>query len=454
MKTKLFLFFTILFFSVNAQSGFGEAQLIDVLGFQVSKVFTADLDGDGLVDVLASGQNANTIAWYKNIDGQGSFSTVQYIAQNLNFTQSLSTADLDGDGDLDVLATSAGDNKVVWYKNLDGLGDFSLAIIIDNNALNAKESLAADIDGDNDMDVVVAIKDESKVVWYENLDGLGNFSTEKIITNNAPGVYQITTADVDGDGFLDVLANSSSMGLPSWFKNVDGQGSFGTENIIDSLGTFEVIATDVDGDGDQDLIKSESVGGVHSVHWLENTDGLGAFIQRQNISNFNSISDINVVDVDNDGDIDLLATYVGDGKVAWFENLDGLGTFGERKIIENDATTTIIASDIDGDGYKDVVTRINGATNLVWYKNLTYLSINDNTLNTIVLSPNPTNGMVTINAPNSIIVAIEVYDMLGKQISSSHSLSNTINLENLQTGMYLVKIKTEQGFLVKKIIKE
>lgn len=435
-----------------AQSGFGEAQLIGD-DFQTTKVYAADIDNDGDIDVLVSGWNYDTIAWYENLDGLGTFGTINYVTQNLAGTQSLDMADIDGDGDKDILTSSPTDNKIVWYENLDGLGNFSNALIIDNNAPFAKQVKTADIDGDNDIDVVGAIRDESKVVWYENIDGLGTFSTEKIISGNATGVYSIDIADLDGDEYLDVLANSSSIARPSWFKNLDGQGNFGTENIIDLIGTFKMITTDIDGDNDQDIVKQHHIDDVVVLHWYENTDGLGTFTQKQLITDAFQPSDIYAVDVDNDGDNDLLVTYVGDGKITWFENLDGLGTFGNRRIIDELASISIVAADIDGDGYKDVVTRIN-QSQVVWYKNLTYLGLYENNLPSIALVPNPTSGMLNIKS-DIFITKIKVYDTLGRLVlEQDNNPTNQLDISNLSTGLLFVQIETEKGNFVKKVIKE
>jgi hypothetical protein len=437
---------------IKAQSGFGEAQLIDVFNFQVTKVHVADIDGDNDTDVLFIAQNENTIAWYENLDGEGTFGSINYVTQNIENTQYLDTADFDGDGALDIIITSPTDNKVVWYKNLDGQGTFSNAQIIDNNALFAKQVKAADIDGDNDKDVVVAIKNESKVVWYENLDGLGTFSTEKIISGNATGVYSLDIADLDGDEYLDVLTNSSSIGKPSWFKNLDGQGNFGTENIIDLLGTFKMIATDLDGDNDQDLVKEHLVDGVVNLHWYENTDGLGTFIQKQLIADDFQPSDFYSTDLDNDNDNDLLVTYVGDGKITWFENLDGLGTFGNRRIIDELASISIVAADIDGDGYNDIAAN-NDQSQVVWYKNQTYLSLNDFNVQDVVLVPNPTTGLISIEGLQAIN-SIKVYDSLGRLVLEQSNPSNQLDISNLSSGLLFVQIETNKGSLVKKAIKE
>ena len=452
MKKGTGLIFLFCCFFTQAQSGFGPAQQIDEFGFQTTKVYASDLDNDGDMDVLVSGQNANTIAWYENLDGNGTFGSVNYVIQSFQHTQFLSTADIDGDGDQDILATANGLGWVSWFVN-DGNGNFAIQNI-DTNAPDIKQAVAGDIDGDGDIDVVAAIKGESKVVWYENLNGNGGFSSEKVITNSAVGVYQVDVGDIDNNGSLDVICNSSSTGFPSWFKNLDGQGNFSTENMIDFIGTFEVNVADIDQDNDLDLFKMESTNGNHIIHWLENIDGLGTFIQRQEISNFNANRDIFPTDIDNDGDIDLLATFVGDGKIAWFKNLDGQGTFSNRIVIDDTGSSSIYSVDIDGDGYKDALTRtsLNINAQLVWYKNLTYLNTQENPLLQLSITPNPTTGILNLQAPNSTIESITVYDVLGKPVLQQKNNLTTIDLSHLQNGMYLVKIEAKEGSVVKKVV--
>jgi PKD repeat protein len=117
---------------------------------------------------------------------------------------SVYAADVDGDGDLDVLSASAGDDKIAWYEN-DGQQTFTTHII--TTAANGAESVhAADVDGDGDLDVLSASYWDDKIAWYEN-DGQQNF-TSHTITNAADGATSVYAADVDGDGDLDVFSAS------------------------------------------------------------------------------------------------------------------------------------------------------------------------------------------------------------------------------------------------------
>ncbi|MFT6688753.1 MAG: hypothetical protein ACJAX7_001778, partial [Saprospiraceae bacterium] len=73
------------------------------------------------------------------------------------------------------------DKLLVWYKNTDGQGTFGQPQIIDNNITSARNAFAADLDGDGDNDIVLIsryIEYPTKLAWYENIDGLGNFGVE------------------------------------------------------------------------------------------------------------------------------------------------------------------------------------------------------------------------------------------------------------------------------------
>jgi Na+/citrate or Na+/malate symporter len=80
---------------------------------------------------------------------------------------SVYAADLDGDGDLDVLSASNYDDKIAWYAN-DGMGHFGPQQVITTAAAGARSVYAADLDGDGDLDVLSASSDDDKIAWYEN----------------------------------------------------------------------------------------------------------------------------------------------------------------------------------------------------------------------------------------------------------------------------------------------
>ena len=94
---------------------------------------------------------------------------------------------------------------------------------ISTSADGARAVYAADVDGDGDMDVLSASFYDDKIAWYEN-DGIESF-TEHVISTSADGAIRLYAADVDGDGDMDVLSASYSDNKIAWYEN-DGSESF------------------------------------------------------------------------------------------------------------------------------------------------------------------------------------------------------------------------------------
>ena len=65
-------------------------------------------------------------------------------------------------------SASYGDDKIAWYENTDGMGTFGPQHVI-TNAAGAASVFAADLDGDGDQDVLSASFGDQKIAWYENL---------------------------------------------------------------------------------------------------------------------------------------------------------------------------------------------------------------------------------------------------------------------------------------------
>ena len=146
----------------------------------------ADSDGDGLLD----GEELGT----------GSFGAQQVISTLADVARSVFAADVDGDGDTDVLSASVNDDEIAWYENTDGQGTFSAQQVISTLADGARSVFGADVDGDGDTDVLSASYEDDEIAWYENTDGQGTFSAQQLISTLANGAQYVFAADVDGDG--------------------------------------------------------------------------------------------------------------------------------------------------------------------------------------------------------------------------------------------------------------
>ncbi|QDV13542.1 Bifunctional hemolysin/adenylate cyclase precursor [Rosistilla oblonga] len=323
-----------------------------------TSVSTADVDGDGDIDVLTTSHGDNTVAWYEN-DGSGNF-TRHAVSTTAGGPTSISTADIDGDGDLDILASSHLSDRITWYEN-NGSQGFTARVITSSTDFATSVS-TADIDGDGDIDVLSSSRNDDKIAWYEN-DGNGNFTTH-VITKTADGVRSATTADVDGDGDIDIVYGSRDNNTVAWHEN-DGNQNF-TKHVIttEAIGVYNIAVADVDSDGDIDVLSALFNG--KAVVWHEN-DGSGNFTTHVITTTTDSASSVTAADLDGDGDIDVLSTSYFDNTVAWYEN-NGTENFTKHAITTNArGAISVTTADVNGDGDIDILYASSIDNTIAWY---------------------------------------------------------------------------------------
>ena len=342
---SLVLFTTVIFPSriISGQNSI-TAHTISDSAHEARSIFAADVDGDGDMDVLSGHYN---IAWYEN-DGSESF-TPHTISTSA--ASSVYAIDLDDDGDMDVVGSSAG--SVGWYEN-DGSGSFATHKICNHYYHREFRSVyALDVDGDGDMDVVTAsYSPNDKIMWYEN-DGSQYFN-HHIIADSVIGARSVSAADIDGDGDMDVLSGHNNI---VWYE-YDGLESFNTHTVATS-GASSVYAVDLDGDGDMDVVGSSA----GSVSWYEN-GGSENFTTHIITTAADDAQSVYTADVDGDGDLDVLSAALGDSKISWYE-INYSPVANDTAITsseDRDYTGMLSASDSDGDAltYSIIIGPANG----------------------------------------------------------------------------------------------
>lgn len=346
----------ILLFPIVAQGQFGLRRDISISASAPSSIVVADLDGDGMNDVLVAAYSNSQVAWYKGL-GFGLFGPQQVVSMDLLNASSCDAADLDGDGDLDLVAVGATADKVVWYRN-DGAGNFGAERVLSTTADGPWGVQAVDLDGDGMPEVIAACGDGDRFTMYRNL-GSGQFGSEEIITQLTDGARMSATGDLDGDGDIDLVTASAEDNKVAWYAN-QGDGDFGSQVIISSTATWaaDVFVVDLDGDDDLDVLSASQTS--NRIEWFAN-DGNGGFTPQPIIANTASVlRAIFPADFDGDGDIDVCFATSSDGQIAWYAN-NGSGQFGALQFI---ATTgnplLVVAGDVDNDGDMDVLS--SGAT--------------------------------------------------------------------------------------------
>lgn len=360
----------------NGDGTFGNRQEISNETNGANYVFAFDLDSDNDLDVLVGSAFDTNITWFENTDGSGNFGPQQVIDADFDGMYGIYACDIDGDDDIDVLAASCTDDKVVWYEN-NGTGEFGSEQIITINADYAVAVFADDMDGDGDMDVLSGSRFDDKIAWYEN-DGTGNFSSEQVISLYAYSALAVYAGDLNGDGDVDVLSASLGAERLVWYEN-DGSPNFSIQHLVSDTvySPNDIFFCDFDNDGNKDILASFAgnyEGSQYSnsqVIWYRNL-GLGQFSDKQVISSeLERTSSVFACDLDGDGDAEAISGSLNDNKLAWYENTDGLGTFGAQQLIdaEIDRLVDVCAEDIDGDGDIDLLTASNEDDKVAWYAN-------------------------------------------------------------------------------------
>ena len=332
-------------------------------------IFGADLDGDGDTDLVAASRLDGKIAWWRNNGDSPPSFTEFFIGTSFDVRRAVG-ADLEGDGDVDVLIASAlGSAEIAWFENDGGSPPGFTKHVIPTTDDDFFAVVAGDVDGDGDIDAVSVSVNDNRVAWYENDGGSPPGWTERFITSSAIFAWDVDIGDIDGDGDLDALSASLTDNKIAWYEN-DGASPPGwTEHpITTSLDSaHDVRAADLDDDGDLDV----SGRGNFYIEWYENDGGSPpSFAVHQIVQSGGT--GFALFDLDEDGDVDLLGGSDVPGRFVWYEN-DGCAqpTFLERVIAMNlVAPRGTAVADVDRDGDQDVLLTDHNKDWVLWYENI------------------------------------------------------------------------------------
>lgn len=359
----------------------------------IANVAVADLDADGLLDVVAADAAVNRIVWLRQAP-PGRFT--ETVVAEVPGPAHVEPVDLDGDGDLDLAVASLGvlfpNNQPIGAVVLveqTARGRFTSHVVLDQ-VPRVADVRAGDLDGDGDLDLSVAHfgYDQGETRWLERT-GPWSFTSHRLQSLSGPINAEI--ADVDGDRDLDIVTLVSQEWEEIYVFENDGRGGFTPRRVFgasnEDFGSSWISLADLDADGDPDIVYSNgdafdyattSGRSWNGVQWLENTGGLAFTYHR--IADIPGASGPEAADLDGDGDLDIAVMSAYNNwadpaaqSVVVLEQT-ARGVFTRRDVASSPThLLTVAIGDLTGDGLPDLVT---GGMHMSWpYDRLSRLTL-------------------------------------------------------------------------------
>jgi methionine-rich copper-binding protein CopC len=305
---------------VQVRFGRGDGTFGDATDYAMGASYyltSADLDNDGDLDLIVG--NYGQLVVMRN-NGSGVFTSLRGYRTG-NDVRTIATADLDGDGNLDVVVACAASGAIFVHS---GQGDCTFSVSGGSYfSVSAPVGVAVgDVDKDGDLDVVTATAQSNRAFVRLN-DGMGNLTAGATLT---VGFHpnSVALGDLNGDGALDVVtANQNSSSASVLLNTNAGTGTFQAATTVNTGDRpTDVKLGDLDGDGDLDLVASSTTRDIRF------NNGSGVFSAGPLIPSGGYY--VALADMNNDGTLDLLS---GSGDV--------LNSNGNISLHLNAATPTV-----------------------------------------------------------------------------------------------------------------
>ena len=357
LEKWLFLFAFGSFFGLSAQD-FERPEYLNIRQRSPFASTFTDVDGDGDLDmVTASNDFYDTpgIAWIETLSGGFRYHIIEPV---LNGFPSLVFHDVDADGDEDIAIGegAAPYSQISWYENQDG--QFSGRQILLDGLAGIRGFNFADLDGDGDTDLLLADYDEGALGWRERMNGTLTFGSQNLIATQLDNPTVVFAFDPNGDGEPDPVVKLGNR--YDWFPNLGQGSSFGPQQLLGGAsGSYHIRSFDFDLDGDEDYCATSigANGSFERVYLFENINN-GETITRTTISGLLGAAGLAVADIDMDGFPDVIASSRTNGNTYWYRNEDGSGDFTAGVLLDTHTNNSLVVStaDFDGDGLPDLLT--------------------------------------------------------------------------------------------------
>jgi hypothetical protein len=307
-----------------------------------------NLDGDPELEIVVGNEEGNVYAWHH--DGTGLRLSDGYFRPTGGVIRGgVATDDLDNDLDLEIVAGNSYGDLYAWHADGTGfLQSNGFFAGIDGVGHNISGTPAmADLDDDGDVEIVVGSLNGDIWAWHH--DGTGYLDTTGNFTY-APGVYgAVSIGDIDNNGVLDIVCTGLYSGKVYAFDNV-GSVRSGFPEVLDCGMYCSPALADLDGDEKLDIVVGTFRGDwddTASVYVIDhNGDIRPGWPQRIEGDFFSSPV---VGDIDGDSDADIVVASTDGGIYAWHKDGTRVHGWPRHVVFSFYATTAIGDVDVDGD---------------------------------------------------------------------------------------------------------
>src|SRR4030095_11270745 len=326
-----------------------------------ANVSVADLDGDRDLDiVLAKGRHWPVFNKIFFNNGKGEFPRVVNLGTKPDRTYSAVLADLDDDGDFDIVVSNdRPDEKLIYFNN--GKGVFSLSQTWGDPKWQTRNASVADLNNDRKPDIIAANRPGPS--YYCLNDGFGKFPAQEYRAISAESATTIVPADFNKDGFIDLAVPHRDGGQSLIFYN-DGEANF-TKTKPFGLAKNSArtsAAADLNNDGFIDLVVGDEESGTF-IYLNNKKGGLKAPISfGEKLVPYSIVTG----DLNNDKKLDIVVGYEVSKTTAFFNMGSGV-TFKEVKFGDGKGIAYGMGlGDVNKDGFLDIAVARTDASNVVY----------------------------------------------------------------------------------------
>jgi|GEM_PF-3074101 len=333
-----------------------------------------DLNQSGRPDVVVGALPAsNRVVWYENPHPPPVYWSAHSVDSLALGAREVSISDIDGDTDLDVAVALRDENKIVWYENSFVSPDEQWPVHEVGVLGGPRGVFVADINADDRPDIVAGGMNENTVMWFEAPPDPSDAWIPHCVDDDLETVKGVFAINIDCDADLDIVAAGREAGDVVWYEQVSLNPEVWDKHFIDVNlpGAVSVWCGDLVGGGDPEVAVTAKYAGWVVVYESEGPGGVGPWLRTVVDSALAEACPLSAGDIDGDGRTDLVAAGKSAGVVAWYKTPSGAGRAWQKTVVDNAAghSMGITAGDVDRDGDVDIVATANDEGQVMWYEN-------------------------------------------------------------------------------------